>query len=115
MSAHCGSRIKAPDSLAGRQAKCPKCGQPLAVPAAEDGELLSAPQPAGRHTAGSVSEIVRVLSAEEIEPTEPPREADAWHQPPPVRDPAGLPSEGTQSFPPAPAPQPQPSGPSIFD
>ena len=30
----CAARIKAPDLAAGRRVKCPKCGEPLAVPSA---------------------------------------------------------------------------------
>jgi serine/threonine protein kinase/sugar lactone lactonase YvrE len=42
----CSSKLKAPDKLAGRKAKCPTCGTPIPVPAA-------VPQPAGRGDAGA--------------------------------------------------------------
>lgn len=31
----CGAKLKAPDTAAGKRVKCPKCGDPIAVPAAE--------------------------------------------------------------------------------
>ena len=31
----CGARLKAPDATAGKRVKCPKCGNPIAVPAPE--------------------------------------------------------------------------------
>jgi hypothetical protein len=43
--ASCGSRLKAPDALAGKKVKCPKCGTAVAVP---DAALTEAPAPAPR-------------------------------------------------------------------
>jgi predicted Zn finger-like uncharacterized protein len=51
---HCGSSLKAPDSAAGRQVKCPKCTQLFAVPAANGGPApvkAAAPPPARRAAA----------------------------------------------------------------
>jgi predicted RNA-binding Zn-ribbon protein involved in translation (DUF1610 family) len=43
----CGSKIKAPDSAAGKEAKCPKCGASLVVPltgtSTADSEHVAAP------------------------------------------------------------------------
>jgi hypothetical protein len=39
----CGSKLQAPDRAAGRQAKCPKCGKPVSVPATNH----APPVPAG--------------------------------------------------------------------
>jgi len=39
----CGGRFNVPESFAGRQARCKKCGSAIAVPAA--GEALAAPAP----------------------------------------------------------------------
>jgi TM2 domain-containing membrane protein YozV len=38
----CGSKLKAPDTAAGKKLKCPKCQAPIAVP----GAAADAPQPA---------------------------------------------------------------------
>jgi predicted RNA-binding Zn-ribbon protein involved in translation (DUF1610 family) len=55
--AKCGTRLKAPDALAGKKAKCPGCGAVLEVPAAEE-EILDAelaePAPAAPPDPGSL-------------------------------------------------------------
>ena len=38
VTCQCGVRFRAKDELAGRQAKCPKCGQPLTIPVPEGSE-----------------------------------------------------------------------------
>src|SRR2546430_2714527 len=40
----CGNRLRAPDRLAGRMAKCSKCDTPIAVP--NVGPVLEVPEPA---------------------------------------------------------------------
>ncbi len=39
----CGSKIKAPDGLAGRRANCPKCKAPINVPAANGSQEPAQP------------------------------------------------------------------------
>ena len=47
ISCRCGQRFQAPDKLAGKKVRCPKCGNPLAIPAA------TRPPAAGQPTAGA--------------------------------------------------------------
>src|SRR5215831_11304952 len=42
----CGAAIAAPSRLAGKRVKCPKCGQPVALPAPEPAiDFAAAPEP----------------------------------------------------------------------
>jgi serine/threonine protein kinase len=78
----CRSKLKAPDKLAGRKAKCPTCGQPIPVPAGE---------PQAARTGGSGARSVAPASqAREIPHSEIPT------VPPDVASPVAQP---TQSFP----------------
>src|SRR5262249_4154612 len=49
LSCPCGARLNAPDTTAGKKVKCPKCGDPIAVPAAAGFEVVDEkPVPAAR-------------------------------------------------------------------
>lgn len=60
---NCQSKIRVPDSAAGKKGKCPKCGSVIVIPAAETavdeaveaapGEAAPPPQPADEQPAGS--------------------------------------------------------------
>jgi hypothetical protein len=76
----CSSKIKAPDRMAGRKAKCPKCGCFFIVNAADD----KAPSPTPRPT-------MRVPAEQPHLPEWVP-DAD-WHAPPPVRGQPAEPAE----------------------
>jgi hypothetical protein len=52
--AGCGAKLQAPEKLAGKRVKCPKCGQPLAVPGL---------QPAAARPAGDL-DLEQLLGAE---------------------------------------------------
>src|SRR3954464_5002559 len=43
----CHSAFSVPDNLAGRRARCKKCGTPLTIPAAEAPDVQIEPQPRG--------------------------------------------------------------------
>ncbi len=50
----CGSRFKAPDSAAGRDAKCPKCGETIFIPESDmEVESAAAPRRETRSSAGA--------------------------------------------------------------
>src|SRR5581483_1241549 len=42
----CGAKLTAPDAAAGKKVKCPKCGHPVAVPAAAGFEVVDEEEPA---------------------------------------------------------------------
>src|SRR5262249_30021393 len=62
--AHCQNKCNAPDSLAGRQAKCPRCGQVFAVPAlAATAQAPQAPSPRPAAQAPAAAVATRAAKA----------------------------------------------------
>src|SRR5437762_285003 len=62
---NCQSKIRVPDAAAGKKGKCPKCGNIIAIPAAEAPAENAAPGPAKGTAAGSPFDF----SAEEPPPS----------------------------------------------
>jgi hypothetical protein len=67
----CGSRLKAPDQLAGRKVKCPKCGAMLAVPGGAEEETEPAPPPQPKKAPAHAVTARKRTAAEETPPPEP--------------------------------------------
>lgn len=67
----CGKRLKAPDSAAGKRAKCPQCGNPVEIPAEKiyDAEEVSdsADDPSAADSAGEYSDNEYGLERRETE------------------------------------------------
>jgi predicted Zn finger-like uncharacterized protein len=50
---NCQSKIRVPDSAAGKKGKCPKCGTSIAIPAAEEAAAEAPPEVAAEEPTGS--------------------------------------------------------------
>jgi hypothetical protein len=61
ISCQCGQSFQAPDHLAGKKVRCPKCGNPLAIPAANQ-PSTAGQQPAGRDAIGGLLDDMGVES-----------------------------------------------------
>jgi hypothetical protein len=55
VACQCGAKFAAKDELAGKAVKCPKCGQPLKIPAAGGAPASEAPSAAAKKPAGAAS------------------------------------------------------------
>lgn len=69
----CGTRLRAPDSSAGKRVKCPECGEVVAVPAAapqtEEIPVAEVERPSSRAT-------IRRVAAPETPDAESPRDQE---------------------------------------
>ena len=100
---NCGVKLKAPDNMAGKKAKCKKCGTGFRIPgpasaseSASEGQalsVLSMPLPPLPD-----DDLTEVMMAEPVAPPPPPRPAPAAPVAPAAKNVAALPSADPFDF-----------------
>jgi hypothetical protein len=71
----CGLKVKAPDKAAGKTAKCPKCGTPIAVPGRAGNPGKPPAQKRNPPAEQDAEDLAAALLSEGTEPAPPPRSA----------------------------------------